>query len=44
MIENYIKPLEADIEQELLNAKEASNLIQENKAIEIQQAKEPLKV
>ncbi len=34
MIENDIKQLEADIEQERLNAEEASNLIEENKAIE----------
>ena len=40
MIENDIKQLEADIEQERLNAEEASNLIEENKAIEIQQAKD----
>lgn len=40
MIENDIKQLEADIEQERLNAEEALKLIEENKAIEIQQAKE----
>jgi len=40
MIENDIKGLEADIEQERLNAEEASKLIDENKAIEIQQAKD----
>ena len=40
MIENDIKQLEADIEQERLNAEVAStNLIEENKAIKIQQAK-----
>jgi hypothetical protein len=40
MIEHDIKPLEADIRQERLNAEEAStNLIEENKAIEIKQAK-----
>jgi hypothetical protein len=40
MIENDIKQLEADIEQEILNAEEASKLIEENKAIEVQQAKD----
>ena len=40
MIENDIKQLEADIEQDRLNAEEASKLIEENKAIEIQQAKD----
>ncbi len=40
MIENDIKQLEADIEQKRLNAEEASKLIEENKAIEVKQAKD----
>ena len=40
MIQNDIKQLEADIEQDRINAEEASKLIEENKAIEIQQAKD----
>ncbi len=40
MIENGIKQLEADIEQERLNAEEASKTIEDSKAIEIQQAKD----
>jgi hypothetical protein len=40
MIENDIKQLEADIEQDRLNAEEASKLIEENKGIEIQQARD----
>ncbi len=38
LIQNYISQLEAAIEQERLNAEEASKLIKENKAIEIEQA------
>ena len=40
MIEKDITQLEADIEQARLDAEEASKLIEENKAIEIQQAKD----
>jgi hypothetical protein len=40
MIEQEIIRLEAEIEQAKINAEEASKLIEENKAIEIQKAKE----